>query len=180
MTISVATKLFQCQQAKFAAEVPHAQFSVVVVVFPLQLHTAKPHADPGVKLLERPATSRELSSEVVRRTPDNLVKFLDHGSVKITVAYGKFPYLGFELLHGFVPHASGVGRKKEPQELIPFPEGCNLRLLGAQGEAQIRTEYMLDQIERLLRLLGGLGTIFSRRLHASPPWSTADIPHIRQ
>jgi hypothetical protein len=144
MTIAVAAELFQCQQAKFAAEVPHAQFSVVVVVFPLQLHTAKPHADPGVKLLERPATSRKLSSEVVRRTPDNLVKFLDHGSVKIMVAYGKFPYLGFELLHGFLPHASGTRRNKEPQELIPFPEGCNLRLLGTQRETEIRSEHMLD------------------------------------
>ena len=47
-------------------------------------------------------------------------------------------------------------REVKPQEVIPFPVGCRLRLLGAQLEPELIFQHMLDQTQRLLRLLGVL------------------------
>jgi hypothetical protein len=44
----------------------------------------------------------------------------------------------------------------KPQEIIPFPVGCRLRLLGTQTEPEFALQYLRDQIQRLLRLLGVL------------------------
>src|SRR5258708_26852661 len=49
-----------------------------------------------------------------------------------------FPYTTL-----FRSHASRAGRETKPQELIPFPVGRRLRLLGAQLEA----EFVLDRSE---------------------------------
>ena len=70
------------------------------------------------------------------------------------MAFGQLPHLGLELLHGFVAHASGARREMKPQEVIPFPVGRHLRLLGTQLESEFAFQHLLDQTQRLLRLLG--------------------------
>ena len=155
-SVTVRTKLFQCQQAEFAPEIPDTQLLVVVVVFPLELHTAKPHADPGVKLLEVPATGRKASGEVICRAPDDSVQFHDHTSIQIVVTWGQLSDLVLELLHGLVPHAPRVDGQMEPEEVIPLPIGRNLRFLRAQVEPEFPLQHTPNQFQRLLRLRAGL------------------------
>ena len=91
---------------------------VVEVVFPLQLHGAKPHADPGVKLLELPATRTKRRGKVVRRPSDNSVQLHDDFRIQVAMSDGEVPYFRLEFQHRLVAGSSRVRREKEPKELI--------------------------------------------------------------
>ena len=156
ISVSVRTKLLQCQQAEFAPKVPHPQLRVVVVVLAFQFHAAEPHAKPRIKLLEGPTTGREGCGEVVCGAPDDSVQFHDHGSVEVVVSWGQLSNLAFEFLHGFVPHPPRAGRKMKPQEVVSLSIGRNLRFLWAQREPEFPLQHTLHKFQRLLRLRGGL------------------------
>ncbi len=155
MSVAVRTKLLQCQQAKFAPEIPHPQLLIVVVTLAFPFHAAEPHAEPRVELLEGPATRREGCGEIVRGAPDDLVQSRDQHPVKVMVAWGHLSDLAFELLHRLFPHPPRTGRKMEPKEVVPFSVGRNLRFLRTQVQPEFPFEHTPNQFQRLLRLRGG-------------------------
>jgi len=60
------TELFHAKQTEFVKR-PIAQLIVVGGPLALEFHAPQAHANPGVKLLEQPATSSEAGGKVMRR-----------------------------------------------------------------------------------------------------------------
>ena len=77
MLILNTAEFFQREQAKFTTKIIDTELLIVVVVFPFALHTAKPHTNPRGQFLEVPTAGRKARAEVLHRTSDRLVEFLD-------------------------------------------------------------------------------------------------------
>jgi len=153
MSVLDHAKFFQCQQSKFPTKIRDAELLIIVVVFPFQLHATQSHPYPRIHFLECPTTSRKVRAEVIRRSSDHLVQFHDRLSIQVMFSDGECPDFGFEFQHGFRTHAPRTRRENEPQEVIPFSVGCDLRLLGTQREPEVVFKHIANKFQCLLRLL---------------------------
>ena len=88
MSVRGQAEAFESEQAEFSTEEMSAEFAIVVVALPFELHTPESHTDPGVELLEEPTMGSKLGGEISRGTPDDSVQFQDSLRLEIMAADG--------------------------------------------------------------------------------------------
>jgi len=81
-------KVEELQQPKLLVKVSLFHAVIVVRQLPFELHAADPHPNPLVQLLIKLDTCRELRGEIVRRSSNHLVQFLDHLGIQVITPAG--------------------------------------------------------------------------------------------
>ena len=103
---------------------------------PLVLHTAKPAAEPAVKVPELSHYRRELGSVVPRVATDDGVDPLHNPGVQVVTTYGQFSHPIFESLQGFGPDFASTVSDRKTQEDKALLKLCNFRFLWTEPKSQ--------------------------------------------
>jgi hypothetical protein len=76
----------------------NAQLAVVVTGLALVFHSAQPHPDPRIELVEPLSVRAPRGAKVVSGAPDERVEFRDDTAVEVVLSAGERPHLVFEFL----------------------------------------------------------------------------------
>src|SRR6266542_6875421 len=145
------TELFHAKQTKFMKR-PIAQLIIVGGPLALEFHATESPANPRVKLLEEPATSREAGGKEVRRALKYSIQVLDDQlGVEVMMPHRQLPHLVFEFLQGLRPHAARARREHEPKEGVTLAKGSNACLLSAQLQTECGQD-LPHKVQRAFRL----------------------------
>src|SRR6266498_1844531 len=145
------TELFHAKQTEFMKR-PIAQLIIVGGPLALEFHATESPANPRVKLLEEPATSREAGGKVVRRALKNSIKFLDDQlGFEVMMPHSQVPHLVFEFLQGLGPHAARARREHKPKEGVTLAKGSNACLLSTQMQTECGQD-LPHKVQRAFRL----------------------------
>ena len=117
----------------------------------------KPHADPGVELVELLPIGSKRRTEVLGDATNQGIEVLDQLKIEIMFSDGNGADFILELLQGFGSDAPGTAGQDKPQEGVTLSVGSNRCLLRTQGESQLSQE-SLD----LGPSLFGLGAVLTK------------------